>query len=444
MDMTKDCLRKLCKSTDGCYGTPHINDKLYLHYKGFNKIKNLDEYTGLKAIWLEGNGFGKIEGLGHQPLLRTLYLHENIIEVLEGLDKLLELDSINLSKNFIKKVENLSHLKKLTSINLSHNHLTSLGSIEHLQHVPSLQTIDLQHNKLTDPDIIELLAKLPDLRVLYLQGNPVVKAIPYYRKTVVYKCKGLRYLDDRPIFDEERRRTLAWSEAFNKSGLAAANEAEREELTKMRKEKEEYDLKNLLAFEQLMIEGQAIRKQREAAEAATTATTTAGTVVTSSPVPEVNPFSGEAIVHVPESDKLRIERERKLAAWSDGQCSLLVPPPPPPPTFAIEEIAAITTASTPSTNIFRADDLTDVTQLILPPPPPTLLPTVAAEGSELAAQSIFLTADCDANAVAEDSIVDHSVEISLADSSNNPLPVPPPVPTLRTSRATHTDLLALD
>jgi len=46
----------------------------------------LDQYTGLKVLWLEGNGLSKIEGLEHQKELRTLYLHENLIEEIEGDD----------------------------------------------------------------------------------------------------------------------------------------------------------------------------------------------------------------------------------------------------------------------------------------------------------------------------------------------------------------------
>jgi dynein assembly factor 1 len=45
------------------YTTPSLNDCLYLHYKGFDRIENLEEFTGLKVIYLEGNGLGKIEGL---------------------------------------------------------------------------------------------------------------------------------------------------------------------------------------------------------------------------------------------------------------------------------------------------------------------------------------------------------------------------------------------
>ena len=233
MEMSKEAIKKICKDV-GLYNTPEINDKLYLHYKGFQSIQNLDQYIGVKALWLEGNGLAKVEGLENLTQLRTLYLHENIIENIEGLDTLIELDSINLSKNFIKKIQNLSHLKKLTSLNLSHNHLSTYENIEHIVLIPSIQTLDLQSNKLSDPKITEIFEKLPDLRVLYLLGNPVVKQIPHYRKYIISKCPMLKYLDDRPVFDEERRRTMVWIEAFNTGGMAAAQEAERNEIKLIR------------------------------------------------------------------------------------------------------------------------------------------------------------------------------------------------------------------
>lgn len=58
--------------------------------------------------------------------------------------------------------------------------------------------------------VLEIFAGLPNLRCLYLKGNPVVDAIRSYRKTVISKLPGLAYLDERPIFDMERRCAEAW------------------------------------------------------------------------------------------------------------------------------------------------------------------------------------------------------------------------------------------
>ena len=72
----------------------------------------------------------------------------------------------------------------------------------------------------------EVIYKLPNLRVLYLQNNPVIKNITNYRKTVISKIPTLTYLDDRPVFKEDRRN----AEAFARGGL----EAEREERAKIK------------------------------------------------------------------------------------------------------------------------------------------------------------------------------------------------------------------
>ena len=305
--------------SSGLYTTPSINDKIYLHYKGFKRIEHLDEYTGLKAIWLEGNGFTQIEGLENQRLLRSLFLHENIIEKIEGLDNQLELDTLNLSKNYIKTIENLSHMKVLTNLNLANNHLTTADDISHVLDIPSLQTLDIQHNKIDDVGIVDIVAQMKDLKVLYLMGNPVVKSIKYYRKTLVGRCKGLKYLDDRPVFDEERRRVDAWIAVYDENGnVDAANEAERLELKKIRAEKDAAEERNFRLFEDLLREGKEIKRQRELALAAVAGTAVeSGAVLpsSSSPVVEVNPFSGEAIVPVPESDEVRVAREQR---WGEG------------------------------------------------------------------------------------------------------------------------------
>jgi dynein assembly factor 1 len=319
IEMSAPLLRKYCKE-NGLYGTPSINDKLYLHYKGFKSIQCLEEYTGLKALWLEGNGLLKIENLSSQSLLRSLYLHENLIEKIEGLESQEILDSLNLSKNYIKRIENLSHMKQLTTLNLAHNQLSSAEDIEHIKLIPSIQTLDLQHNKIGDTTILDILETLPDLRVLYLMGNVVVKNIRHYRKAVISKCKNLRYLDDRPVFDEERRRITAWAKSYETDGIDAANEAERQELLLIRKEKEEADERNFRAFEELMRQGSDIRRQREqeaqhleGIEATDLPTAVRETACT------VNPFTGEDIIEIPESELVRQARENRWGPQSQPQ-----------------------------------------------------------------------------------------------------------------------------
>lgn len=39
-------------------------------------------------------------------------------------------------------------------------------------------------------------------------GNPVVTKIKDYRRTLISRCKSLTYLDDRPVFAEERQRRV--------------------------------------------------------------------------------------------------------------------------------------------------------------------------------------------------------------------------------------------
>ena len=108
VEMDKKQLKRDCVK-NGQFTTPHLNDKLYLHYKGYSKIQNLEEYTGVKALFLEGNGFTKIEGLEAQKECKSLYLQENVLDKIEGLDSMVGLDTLNLSKNYITTLS-LAHL----------------------------------------------------------------------------------------------------------------------------------------------------------------------------------------------------------------------------------------------------------------------------------------------------------------------------------------------
>ena len=85
---------------------------------------------------------------------------------------------------------------------------------------------------------------MPNLGVLYLQGNPCVKKIQHYRKVVTARMPTLKYLDDRPVFEDERLRAEAWYAAFQTGGIAAAKEAEKNEIERQKQEKADRDERN--------------------------------------------------------------------------------------------------------------------------------------------------------------------------------------------------------
>ena len=233
--MTKDEIRKVAMAHGG-YSTPALNDQLYLHYKGYRRIKNLDDYSNLKALWLDSNGLQVIENLEALILLRCLFLQRNLISRIENVGTLQSLVQIDLSENRIVRVEGLSSLSALQVINLSKNYLTTSDSIAHLMDCHSVTTVDFSNNQLQGEDIIQILSNVPSLVTLSLAGNPIVSEVPNFRKRFIVAIKRLLYLD-KPIFEMER----ATSEAWMKGG----KEAERLMRKQIQEEKQAAERKSL-------------------------------------------------------------------------------------------------------------------------------------------------------------------------------------------------------
>lgn len=250
---------------------------------GFSKIENLEAFTGLKVIYLEGNGttrrtvrasggriqqsgqvcaltlhlvclslscrcvcegFRKIEGLDQMKELRCLYLQENQISTIEGISSLTDLDTLNLNQNVLTSLDGLAPLAKLNSLLVQGNKLKSLASVAGVLAVPSIGVLDLSRNNIEEEGVLDILSQLPNLKVLYLKDNPCVGAIANYRKRVVSAIPTLTYLDDRPVFEEERRTADAWAR-----GGKAAEQAERKKFEQEKAEKEE---RNFRAFDDMV------------------------------------------------------------------------------------------------------------------------------------------------------------------------------------------------
>lgn len=152
------------------------------------------------------------------------------------------LDTIQLKRNRIGRTGGLSDV---------------LGLLE----CPTLTCVDLSDNYIDDEAVLpEVWMKMPKILVIYMQGNGCTKKIKNYRKTVISSIPELRYLDDRPVFEDDR----AFAEAWARGGI----EEERKERERIRKDKEEKHWKNHEAFQEMINRAREEKRQAEEAKKA--------------------------------------------------------------------------------------------------------------------------------------------------------------------------------
>ena len=170
--------------------------------------------------------------------MTSRYLQNNALESLGGLEQLPSLETLNVSNNRLSHLPTMAGCPKLATFLGAHNDLSAAECIKALWLCTALTTVDLQDNGIADAQVlfkaciaagllancdgtgsrrigvaaqvVEHLRELPDLRCLYLKGNPVVSSLTGYRMTLIAHLSRLTYLDDRPIFDKERRCAEAW------------------------------------------------------------------------------------------------------------------------------------------------------------------------------------------------------------------------------------------
>ena len=135
----------------------------------------------------------------------------------------------------------MEHVPELESLYLTCNRISTTDALRGLEVCSSLSVLDLAKNQLEDDGFVEVIKKLPNLRVLIMTGNPITRTMHQYRKTIINACPQLTYLDERPVFEDERRT----AQAFFRGGP----EEEREEHRLILAEKRAADRRQFISMQ---------------------------------------------------------------------------------------------------------------------------------------------------------------------------------------------------
>jgi dynein assembly factor 1 len=131
-----------------------------------------------------------------------------------------KLETLILSHNYIEKIEGLGGCTALTTLELDFNQLRDADSLAGLRECSSLEVLNISHNVITDQEVLDVIQSLPNLRVLNMSGNPFIRKVSNYRRKIVNLLPQIRFLDDSPVTDNDRRLAAAWAEGGREAELA--------------------------------------------------------------------------------------------------------------------------------------------------------------------------------------------------------------------------------
>lgn len=123
---------------------------------------------------------------------------------------------------------------------------------------PTIETLDIQKNFLDDPVIIdEVFVKMPNLSVFIAKGNEFIRKKSQYKMYMIDKCPELGYLEDKPVFPDDRRIAEAYFRSYHAYDREHAQKAITKEREQIRDEAKEKREKGAAKFQEMIKKARA-------------------------------------------------------------------------------------------------------------------------------------------------------------------------------------------
>jgi len=126
----------------------------------------------------------------------------------------------------------------LKTLDVSHNFIVDIQDCEQVIELPSLTNFDLRENQIdTHNEIVPFFTRMQQVTCLYLAGNPCIRLISNYRRQLTVKMPNLYYLDEKPIFEDDRLCAEAFIKGGREEEVRVKNELELKKREEMRIDK---------------------------------------------------------------------------------------------------------------------------------------------------------------------------------------------------------------